>query len=120
MDPKWYSARFAAKGGISRGEANRINEEAARRLPSPEDYLTHYPTRESLQYNAATNRLGFNDKQLRLMCTQRGLLPLGTTANARMCIKELLRWRESKISAVPLASVAAGRLFQPRAVIPRC
>ena len=99
MDPKWYSARFAAKGGISHGEANRINEEAARRLPSPEDYLTDYPTRESLQYNATTNRIGFNDKQLRLMCTQRGLLPLDTTANARTCINELLKWRESKITS---------------------
>lgn len=90
---------FAAKGGLSRGEANRINEEAKQRLPSAEDHLGAYPTRQSLQYNATTNPLGFSDKQLRLMCTQRGLLPLGTTANARVCIKELLKWRESKISA---------------------
>ena len=113
-------ASFAVRGQLSRSELDRITLAQALRLPSPEDILTDYPTRESLQYNATTNRIGFNDKQLRLMCTQRGLLPLGTMANAKSCIKELLKWRESKISAVPLASDAARRLFQPRAVIPRC
>ena len=92
-------ASFAVRGQLSRSELDRITLAQALRLPSPEDILTNYPTRESLQYNATTNLLGFNERQLRLMCTQRGLLPLDTTANARTCINELLKWRESKITS---------------------
>ena len=92
-------ASVAVRGQLSRSELDRITLAQALRLPSPEDILTNYPTRESLQYNATTNLLGFNERQLRLMCTQRGLLPLDTTANARTCINELLKWRESKITS---------------------
>ena len=70
----------------------------AQRLPGPENTLADYPTHESLVYTSK-NTSGFSVVQLRLMCTQRGLLPQGTTAKARSYTSALLAWRERKMSA---------------------
>ena len=68
----------------------------AQRLPGPENTLADYPTHKSLVYTSK-NTSGFSLVQLRLMCTQRGLLPQGGTVNAtsRSYTTALLKWRES-------------------------
>ena len=85
---------FAARGGLSLSEIARINAEEGLRFPSAENPLADYPTHESLVYTSK-NTSGFSLVQLRLMCTQRGLLPQGGTNNARSYTTALLKWRES-------------------------
>jgi hypothetical protein len=86
---------------LSRGELNDIDAERARWFPSPDDPLANYTTKASLKFSLFDNPLGFNDRDLRRLCTERNLTPpdganTWAQASADKCAAKLLEWRNKQ------------------------
>ena len=83
---------------LSRVELDRITLAQTQRFPSAEDPLTSYTTKASLKFRLYDNPLGFNDRDLRRLCTERNLTPpdgasTWAKASADKCATKLLNWR---------------------------